>query len=113
MPDSSQVLVCLQNVVIKPDKCEFNFSQQQDASEIISHILEELCVESPHAQDMLKITIKNQVSCNYCFKDLSNEESTSILHLPVTKFLHTSIKIFLETEELTEPDMFFCNFHES
>ena len=44
--DPPQFLLCLQNVLIKSGKSDFNLFQQQDASEIISYILEEeLCVE--------------------------------------------------------------------
>ena len=44
---SISIFHCLQNVVIKSRKCDFNLFQQQDASEIILCIFEELCVESP------------------------------------------------------------------
>ena len=94
----------------KSGTCDFNLLQQQDASEIISCILEELYLESPHAQDTLRTTLKNQVSCNNCYVRLSNEESTSTLHLPVTKSIQTALNIFLESEELTESDSCFCNF---
>ena len=66
-----------------------------------------MCVGSPHVQDMLKTTLKHQVPCNNCFDVLLNEESTSILHFSVTKYLQTSLNIFLESEELTEPESAF------
>ena len=43
---------------------------------------------------------------NHIENVLSNEESTSILHLPVKMSLQTSLNIFLESEKLTEPDSF-------
>lgn len=61
-------LHCLQNILIKSGKPDFNLFQRQDTSEIISCILEELCEESPHGQDMLRTTLKYQVSCNNCYE---------------------------------------------
>lgn len=55
----------------KSGTCDFNLL-------LISCILEELYLESPHAQDTLRTTLKNQVSSNNCYVHLSNEESTSI-----------------------------------
>ena len=74
--DPSQLLHCLQNVLIKSGKSNFNLFQQQDGSEIISCILEELCVELPHAQDILRTTFKNEVSYNNCYEVLPNKGST-------------------------------------
>ena len=59
---------------------------------------------------MLRTKLKNQMSCNNCYKVLSNEESASIHYLPVTKSLQTSLNILLESEELTEPEPFFVTF---
>ena len=62
-------------------------------------------VKSHHAQDMQRTKLKNQVSSNNCFEVLLNEEPTSVLHLPVTQYLQTSLNIFLESEDLTETDL--------
>ena len=44
---------------------------------------------------------------------MSNEELMSILPLQVISNAQTSLNIFLQSEELNEPDAFFCNFCES
>ena len=44
---------------------------------------------------------------------MSNEELMSILPLQVISNVQTSLNIFLQSEELNEPDAFFCNFCES
>ena len=63
--------------------------------------------ESPHAQELVTTTFKLQVTCNKCFRILSDEESMSIVPLRVTSNVQTSLNIFLQTEELTESDSFF------
>ena len=66
--DISQFLHCLQNVVCKSKKCDFDFFQQQYANEIISGILKGLCVKSTYAQDMLRTILKYQMTCNNCYE---------------------------------------------
>ena len=66
--------------------------------------------ESPHAQELVTTTLKLQVTCNKCFRILSDEESMSIVPLQVTSNVQTSLNIFLQTEELTESDSFFFFF---
>ena len=105
--DPSEFEHCFQIIVIKSGKCDFNLFQQQYASEIIAFILEELCVELPHAQDILRTIFKNQVFLSNCYQVLLNEESTSILYMPVAKSLQTLLNIFFQSEKLTELDIVF------
>ena len=44
---------------------------------------------------------------------MSNEELMPILPLQVISNVQTSLNIFVQSEELNEPDAFFCNFCES
>ena len=65
--DPSELLLCFQNIIVKSGKKGFDLFKQQDGSEIMSYVFEELCGESSHAQEVLTTTLKHQVTCHKCF----------------------------------------------
>ena len=111
--DPSQLLHCLQNVLIKSGKFNFNLFQQQDGSEIISCILEELCVESPHGQDILRTTLKNEVSYNNCYEVLPNKGSTINTSFASDKVLTNITKYIFKIWGINRTRLVLCNFYQS
>ena len=108
--DPSQFLRFLQGIVTKSGKPNFSLFHQQDAAEILSCIFEEFCVESLHVQNMLRFKLRYEITCNTCFNDSSNEESSSLLQLAVSNSIQTALNSSLETEILSGDNSIYCNF---
>ena len=108
--DPSQFLQFLQGIVTKSGKPNFSLFQQQDAAEILSCIFEEFYVESLHVQHMLRFKLRYEITCNTCFNDSSNEESSSLLQLAVSNSIQTALNSSLETETLSGDNSIYCNF---
>ena len=64
--DPSQLLRFLKQVLIRSGRPEFDLYQQQDACEILSCVLNELCRESVPALNCVNMYVKNTVTCNSC-----------------------------------------------
>ena len=107
--DPSQFLRSLKQVLIKSGRSEFNLFQQQDACEILSCILDELCSESVLALHLININIKNTVTCNSCLLSNIQEDPCKILQLPVSTSVQQSMNSFLQPEELQNDNLYFCN----
>ena len=108
--DPSQFLRFLKQVLVKSGRADFNLFQQQDAAEILSCILIELCSESPIASDMISVYVKNTTTCSQCLQSNIIEDPCMILQLPVSKSVQGSIDCFLKPEELNGDNSYFCNF---
>ena len=108
--DPSQFLRHLKVVLIRSGKSDFNIFSQQDAGEILSSILIELCSFSPHAQQALYHSLRNEITCNSCLNSSINEESSPILHVPVANTVQASLSELLKSEELLEEASYFCNY---
>ena len=107
--DPSQFLQLLQGVVTKPGKPNFSPFQQLDAAEILSCIFEEFCVESLHAQHVLML--RNEITCSTCLNDSSNEESSALLQLVVSKSIQTALNSSLQAETLSGDNSVYCNIY--
>ena len=107
--DPSQFLRSLELVLVKSGKSDFNLFQQQDACEILSCIIDELCVESPLASNLIKISVQNTITCNTCLEKTVNEDPFFILQLPVSKSVQCSIETYLKPEDLIGTNSYLCN----
>ena len=107
--DPSQFLRFLGQVLTKSGRDDFNLFQQQDACEALSCILAELCAESLLASNLIKINVKNTITCNNCLQSNVNEEPFPILQLPTSNSIKDSLKLFLNPEELLGSNRYFCN----
>ena len=76
--DSSYFFKCLMQIISKPQNLAFQSILQQDAAEILSYILE-LCGESIHASESIRIHIKQTILSKACQQYTSTEDSPSIL----------------------------------
>ena len=108
--DPSQFLRFLKQVLTKTGRTDFNLFEQQDASEILSCVLNELCSESLQASIPIKLHVKNTVTCNLCFQSSVTEDPFMILQLSVSDSTQSAIDSFLKPEELTNNNLFFCNY---
>ena len=108
--DPSHFLRFLQGVVTKSGKPNFSLFQQQDAAEILSCIFEEFYVESLHVQHMLRFKLRYEITCNTCFNDSSNEESSSLLQLATSNSIQTALNFSVETKTLSGDNSIYCNF---
>ena len=108
--DLSQFLRFLQGVVTKSGKPYFSLFQQQDAAEILSCIFEKVCVKSLHVQHMLRFKLRYKITCNTCFNNSSNEESSLLLQLAVSNSIQTGLNSSSETETLSGGNSIYCNF---
>ena len=108
--DPSHFLRFLQGIVTKSGKPNFSLFQQQDAAEILSCIFEEFYVESLHVQHMLRFKLRYEITCNTCFNDSSNEESSSLFQLAMSNSIQTALNFSFETKTLSGDNSIYCNF---
>ena len=59
---------------------------------------------------MLRFNLKYEITCITCFNDRSNEGSSSLLELAVSKSIQTALNSSLETETLSGENSIYCNF---
>ena len=52
--------------------------------------------------------LKYEITCNTCFNDRSNEESSSLLQLAVLNSIQTALNSSLETETLSGDNSIYC-----
>ena len=71
--DPSYFLKCLKQIISKAGNPAFDVFIQQDAAEILSYILEELCGESVNASESIRIHIRQTISCTACQQYTSTE----------------------------------------
>ena len=72
--DPSYILKCLKQIISKAGNTAFGLFSQQDAAEILSYVLEELCGESIHASESIGIYIRQTISCTVCQQYTSTED---------------------------------------
>ena len=89
--DPSYFLKCVKQIICKVGNPAFNLFSQQNAAEILSYILEELCGESIHASEDIRIHIRQTISCTTCQQYTSTEDSSSIFQLPVSESMQSSL----------------------
>ena len=87
----------------------FELFSKQDAAEILSYILQELCGESIHASESIRIHIRQIISCTACLQYTSTKDSSSVHQLPVSESIQKSVNSYLESNFLSGENEFFCN----
>ena len=107
--DPSYFLKCLKQIISKVENPAFDLFSQQDAADILSYNLEELCGEFIHASESVRIHIRQIISCTACQQYTSTEDSSSILWLPASESIQRSLNSYLESNFLSSENEFFCN----
>ena len=111
--DPSSFIRHLQKVVLDSGKLDFNVFQQQDAAEILSCILEELCSVGPANKNMVEVSLRTTITCDKCNNENIREDSTKILQVPIKANLQSSLNTFLAPEVLESENAYFCNVCQS
>ena len=87
----------------------FDFNTQQDVTEILQVVLDEVIKGmSIAASHLICNTQKIKVSCNTCFCSSVSEENLDIVTLPVSTDIQTSMNQFLKREILSSQNKWFC-----
>ena len=107
--DPSHILHFLRQVLIKSERAKFDIFQQQDAGEILSCIIDELCCDYVLAPYLVSISVKNSVTCNSCRESSVQEDPCKILQVPFCNSIQDSIDVCLQSEELENNNSYFCN----
>ena len=106
--DPSNFLWALKRKISSTSGSPFDFNRQQDAAEILQHVLDELKGISVAASDLISNTQRITITCNTCFCSSVSEESHDIITLPVSSDIQTSFDTFLSPETLTSNNKWFC-----
>ena len=63
-----------------------------------------------HSLNLIKIQVRNTITCNTCFQSSIQEDQCNILQLPVCSSVQEAVDLSLKTEELDGHNRYFCNF---
>ena len=107
--DPSFFLTSLTNSLRKSGRASFDINTQQDAVEILEHILSELLGGSAVASRTLSIKILTDISCNSCFQSSPTEDCCVILQLPVRANIQSSLNSLFISECLEGVNAPFCH----
>ena len=107
--DPSFLLTSLTNSLRKSVRASFDINTQQDAVEILEHILSELFGDSAVASRTLTIKILTHISCNSCFKSSPTEDCCVILQLPIRANIQSSLNSLFISECLEGDNAPFCH----
>ena len=106
--DPSPFLRDLKTTITKAGRKNFDIFSQQDAPEILEYILAELSVDSVFLNNLFQIRVQVSVTCNICHQSQITEETMPILQLSPVSSIQRSLDNFLETEELSKQNSYFC-----
>ena len=96
--DPSFFLTSLTNSFRKSGRASFAVNTQQDAVEILEHILGELLGDSAVASRTLSLKILTDISCNSCFQSSPIEDCCVILQLPIRANIQSSLNSLFISE---------------
>ena len=109
--DPSNFLWALKRKLSIIRRVPFDFNRQQDVAEILQVVLDELKGISLAASHLICNTQKITVSCNTYFCSSVSEENLDIVTLiivPVSTDMQTSMNQFLKPEILSSQNKWFC-----
>ena len=104
--DPSSFLRALQNLLCTTQQ-DFNYNTQQDASDILNHVLEQIKLSSMPSQQFFLTKLDVSVTCNSCKQSSPTVEIFNILTLPVSASVQLSLEKLQENEQLTGDDKWF------
>ena len=97
--DPSSFLKSLEVVIHNAGNKAFNFNTQQDATEILHHIIEDMSKDSPSAASSVSVAIKTTTTCNTCLLSDHIEERSSYVSVPVQRSVQLALSKYLEPME--------------
>ena len=106
--DPSNFLLALQTVISKNRGNPFNINTQQDASEILQIIIDELKRTSPTADDIISSSYLNVTTCEQCLNFTQQETKEDIIQLPLAYSISASLENFLSPYYLRGSNRWLC-----
>ena len=108
--DPSPFLFTLENFISRSGRSSFVVNSQQDAAEVLEHVLNELMGDSVVAGSTTAIKNRISISCNCCFNSLQTEDICFVLQLTVCSDIQTSLNsIFISEHRLLNFCWGLCN----
>ena len=104
--DPSRFLSALEQVIIKSGNSTFNVFSQQDAPEILVHVLAEFSSDLAFVSNLFTCEVRTSISCDECFQESVTGEISTVLAVPLKESVQSSISSFFLPEETN----FFCLF---
>ena len=107
--DTFALLESLQKSIRKlsPD---FRWNKQQDAAEVMQHLLCNSGHASTEAYNRLSIKLVTSVSCDTCLTSSLSEVTENILSVPIGSNIQNCIHRYLAPETLVEENQWFCHY---
>ena len=97
--DPSGFLRSLQVVIRAAGNTTFNFNSQQDAAEVLQHVMENMSNDSPIAASTVSIAIETTTTCNTCLLSDTSENKTFCIKVPVQKSVQLALSDYLATTD--------------
>ena len=94
--------------MVTSDKPYFRYNEQQDAAEVLQVLLDEFTVHSLLSHNLVSFQLSKRTTCNNCHSDYLTEEPGNILQLNASSTIQSSLHKFLESEQLTDENRYFC-----
>ena len=107
--DPSPFLFTLENFIRRSGRSSFVVNSQQDAAEVLEHVLNELMGDSVVAGSTTAIKNRISISCNSCFNSLQTEDICFVLQLTVCSDIQTSLNSIFISECLQGENAPFCH----
>ena len=107
--DPSPFLFTLENFIRRSGRSSFVVNSQQDAAEVLEHVLNELMGDSVVAGTTISIKNRISISCNSCFNSLQTEDICFVLQLTVCSDIQTSLNSVFISECLQGENAPFCH----
>ena len=107
--DPSPFLFTLENFIRRSGRSSFVVNSQQDAAEVLEHVLNELMGDSVVAGTTISIKNRISISFNSCFNSLQTEDICFVLQLTVCSDIQTSLNSVFISECLQGENAPFCH----
>ena len=95
--DPSSFLKALQVVIRAAGNKNFNFNTQQDAAEILQHVIEDMSKDSPVAALSVSVAIVTTTTCNNCLLLDLKEERAPYIQISVQKSVQMALSKYAES----------------
>jgi ubiquitin C-terminal hydrolase len=86
----------------------FKWSKQQDAAEVLEHLLQEICCLSVQAKERVTLSIVTTVSCDTCSAESPSEENHTTISVQIDGDIQSSISKHMEPEFLVGENQWLC-----
>ena len=111
--DPSFLLISLENSLKKAGRTNFEYNKQQDAVEILDHIIDIFTDYSASARRIISLTSSIEISCDSCYQFYSNVDDCFVLKLPIHKTVQASLNSIFLSESMSGDNAPFCSVCES